>query len=97
MTSFPPITCRVSNVKMFLHYPDQFRYTSNRVSYSIDISKKTQYQITLNNHYQLERLITRPDSQKVKTCSSSKFDDCFNQLEEARMKAASEDNCTTPW
>ena len=81
---------------MFLHFPDQFRYTSNRVSYSIDKSKKTVYQIALNNHYQLERLKTI-NNRLVKTCSSSSYDDCFNQLEMDRMKAASEDNCTVPW
>ena len=82
---------------MFLHFPNQFRYTSNRVSYSIDKSKKTVYQITLNNHYQLERYTTGPDNKVVKTCSNSKYDHCFNELEMERMKSASEDNCTAPW
>ena len=78
---------------MFLHMPNQFHYTSNSVSYSIDISKKTVYQISFNNHQQLERTNTNGRI----SCKKHNYDKCFKDLEYLRMVEGSIDNCTTPW
>ena len=78
---------------MFLHMPNQYHYTSNSVSYSIDTSKKTVYQIGFNNHQQLER--TKANGRM--SCKIHNYDKCFEDLQYLRMVEVSMDNCTAPW
>ena len=78
---------------MFLHMPNQYHYTSNGVSYSIDTSKKTVYQIGFSNHQQLER--TKANGRM--SCRKHNYDKCFEDLQYLRMVEVSIDNCTAPW
>ena len=78
---------------MFLHMPNQYHYTSNGVSYSIDTSKKTVYQIGFSNHQQLER--TKANGRM--SCKKHNYDKCFEDLQYRRMVEVSIDNCTAPW